>query len=73
MVKIPLIGDEKNKENGSSTHEVVDTAVGQIVNASGHRDQLQREYGFWGVCGLALNVDVAWLAIGVTLAVALRE
>lgn len=34
------------------------------LNASGHRDQLQRGYGFFSICGLALNVDVAWIALG---------
>lgn len=34
------------------------------VNASGHRDQLQRGYGFLSICGLAINVDVAWIALG---------
>lgn len=43
--------------------------IGQLldargVNASGHHDQLQRGYGFLSICGLALNVDVAWIALG---------
>ena len=37
---------------------------GEIVNASGHRDQLQRHYGIWSICGLALTIDNAWVALG---------
>ncbi len=43
---------------------------GDIVNASGHRDQLQRQYGLWSICGLALCIDNAWIAFGGSLSVA---
>ncbi|ORY16528.1 choline transport protein, partial [Clohesyomyces aquaticus] len=35
-------------------------------------DQLTRQYGLFGICGLALNIDNAWIALGgsVTLAIA---
>lgn len=40
---------------------------GTIVNASGHRDQLQRQYGLWSICGLALTINSAWIAFGGSL------
>ena len=43
---------------------------GTIVNASGHEDQLQRQYGLLAVCGLALCIDNAWIAFGGSLSVA---
>ena len=43
---------------------------GTIVNASGHRDQLQRQYGLLSICGLALTIDNAWIAFGGSLSVA---
>jgi len=43
---------------------------GTLVNASGHKDQLQRQYGLLSICGLALNIDNAWIAFGGTLSVA---
>lgn len=43
---------------------------GNIVNASGHKDQLQRQYGLLSICGLALNIDNAWIAFGGSLSVA---
>lgn len=46
---------------------------GTLVNASGHRDQLQRHYGFFSICGLALSVDNAWVAVGTSLNVAICE
>ena len=43
---------------------------GTIVNASGHRDQLQRQYGLLSICGLALTIDNAWVAFGGSLSIA---
>ena len=69
--------DEKKLKDGESaqviTPDVVKDAAnrstsivskeGAVVNASGHRDQLQRQYGLLSICGLALTIDNAWYAI----------
>lgn len=44
---------------------------GEIINASGHRDQLQRHYGLLAICGLALNIDNAWIAFGGSLSISI--
>lgn len=44
---------------------------GEIVNASGHRDQLTRHYGLISICGLALTIDNAWVALGGSIAVSI--
>lgn len=54
-----------------SGDDVVITLDGEIVNASGHRDQLSRQYGLLSICGLALTVDNAWVALGTSLAVSI--
>lgn len=41
--------------------DVAITLSGEVVNASGHRDQLSRQYGLLSICGLALTVDNAWI------------
>ena len=51
--------------------DVAITLNGEIVNASGHRDQLQRGYGLLSICGLALSVDNAWVALGTSLTIAI--
>jgi hypothetical protein len=50
-----------------------DISVGEVTfNASGHKDQLKRQYGVIALCALALNIDNAWVALGgsVTIAIA---
>ena len=44
---------------------------GEIINASGHRDQLQRHYGLLSICGLALTIDNAWVALAGSIAVSI--
>ena len=44
---------------------------GRVVNASGHPDKLQREYGVFSICALAINIDNAWEALGASLVVAI--
>ena len=62
---------EKNPLEELGQQDLVITATGEVINASGHRDQLQRGYGLLSICGLALTVDNAWVAIGTSLVVAI--
>jgi hypothetical protein len=47
------------------------TLDGSEVNASGHEDELQRQYSIWSLCGLALTIDSAWVALGGSLYISL--
>lgn len=53
-----------DKKDVSLGEQGFDVAVGQVVNASGHKDQLKRQYGLVAICALALTVDNAWIALG---------
>lgn len=60
------------KEFEEKRASIVSIENGVAINASGHRDQLKRQYGLLALCGLALNIDNAWIALGgsVTIAIA---
>ncbi|KAF7186907.1 Choline transport protein [Pseudocercospora fuligena] len=45
--------------------------TGISINASGHRDQLRRQYGLLSICGLALTIDNAWIAFAGSLQISL--
>ena len=57
-------------KNAANRRTSLVSKEGTVVNASGHRDQLQRQYGLLSICGLALTIDNAWIAFGGSLAVA---
>lgn len=44
---------------------------GAVVNASGYKDQLKRQYGLVGLAGIALTVDNAWIALGSSISVSI--
>ncbi|KAI0446439.1 amino acid transporter [Xylaria telfairii] len=44
---------------------------GVVINAAGYEDQLKRQYGFWGIVGIALTVDSAWAALGSSISVSI--
>jgi hypothetical protein len=46
---------------------------GELVNASGHKDQLRRQYGIWRICSLALTIDNAWVVLGGSIAIAISK
>ncbi|KAH0550941.1 hypothetical protein GP486_007694, partial [Trichoglossum hirsutum] len=56
---------------GEKDETIVGVVDGEEVNASGHKDQLQRQYSIWSLCGLALTIDNAWVALGGSLAIAI--
>jgi len=64
--------DEKRELDAGDNTRDANTSV-EILNASGHRDQLDRQYGILSICGMALTVDNAWVAIGTSLNVAICE
>jgi choline transport protein len=58
---------------GSQEEIVAAIRDGVVVNASGYRDQLKRQYSLVGLAGVALTVDNAWVALGSSISVSIRE
>jgi choline transport protein len=64
------IGEKLSVDKERRQSNVIDVLEGLAVNASGHEDELQRQYGIWSLCGLALTIDNAWVALGGSIIVA---
>ena len=63
---------EKIVDDVDRKPSVIVTA-GEMVNASGHPDQLKRHFGLLSICGLALTIDNAWVALGGSIAVSISQ
>jgi choline transport protein len=70
-IKKESLNEKQPNDDFGPGEDVAITLDGEIVNASGHRDQLQRGYGLLSICGLALSVDNAWVALGTSLTIAI--
>lgn len=61
----PELGDQSGDETVAAVQD------GTVINASGYRDQLKRQYGLLGLAGIALTVDNAWVALGSSISVSI--
>ena len=64
---------EKEKAAATSTLEAAPTLSHDAgpINASGHTQELQRNFGIFSIIGLAITSGNIWIALGGTLVVAL--
>lgn len=46
------------------------TEEGEIINVSGHVQELDRTFGFWSICSIGILSDNAWGAGGGALVIA---
>ncbi|PPJ56352.1 hypothetical protein CBER1_00643 [Cercospora berteroae] len=76
--RIPTMSINKRAEHTVPAHTSVEKSLatssvqpGTNVNASGHPDQLNRQYRTWEVCGLALTINNAWIAFAGSLQISL--
>jgi choline transport protein len=63
--------DLENAHDDTERKTSIISRLGHTVNASGHRDQLKRQYGLLSICGLALTIDNAWVALGGSITVSI--
>lgn len=61
---------DKEKEKPDTT-DVAAGELRELVNASGHVQELDRNFGFWSICAVSLMTDNAWSAGSGALTVAL--
>lgn len=65
--------DEVATDGGSEDETIAAVENGTVVNASGYKDQLRRQYGIVGLAGIALTVDNAWVALGSSISVSIGQ
>ncbi|KAK4229734.1 putative amino acid transporter [Podospora fimiseda] len=67
----PIPSSSSKIDGGSEDETVAAVENGVVVNHSGYRDQLKRQYGLLGLAGIALTVDNAWVALGSSISVSI--
>jgi choline transport protein len=58
---------EKRLESQLSGVEDETGPISELVNASGHKQEVDRNFGFFSICALSVCVDNAWAAGGGSL------
>lgn len=71
-LKKDTLEKSRPESGGQSEDETVAVVQeGSVLNASGYKDQLKRQYGLVGLAGIALTVDNAWIALGSSISVSI--
>lgn len=60
--------DKKNAPPG--VEDAQSLAPDELINTSGHVQELDRNFGLWSICSVALISDNAWAAGGGALVLA---
>ncbi|KAI9869736.1 MAG: hypothetical protein M1823_008969, partial [Watsoniomyces obsoletus] len=63
--------DSPSSEGASSQHNPPEYAANEVVNASGHVQELSRNFSLLSLAGVGLSVGNVWPAIGGSILVAL--
>ncbi|KAK3329462.1 amino acid/polyamine transporter I [Apodospora peruviana] len=68
-----MSADDKGRalDGGSEDETVLAVENGVVINASGYKDQLRRQYSLLGLAGIAVTVDNAWVALGSSISVSI--
>lgn len=61
---------DEEKKVPAAVDTVSDVTRGELVNVSGHMQELDRTFSIWSICGMAIMSDDAWAAGGATLVIA---
>ncbi|KAI5304567.1 hypothetical protein KEM56_006339 [Ascosphaera pollenicola] len=67
--------DHKEKEPSEKGPSNVsdDSLANAPINESGHKQELDRNFGLWNICGLALTSGNTWVALGGSITVAIYD
>lgn len=66
-----ITAQSSSPDGGSEDETVAAVDNGVVVNASGYHDQLKRQYSLFGLAGIAVTVDNAWVALGSSISVSI--
>jgi hypothetical protein len=59
--------NEKLPDPPLANAEVFSGELSDLVNSSGHKQELDRNFGIWSICAMGVCADSAWAAGGGSL------
>jgi hypothetical protein len=62
-----LQNTEKHPDAKLASEEVQSGEISDLVNTSGHKQELDRNFGLWSICSISVCTDNAWAAGGGSL------
>jgi choline transport protein len=53
-----------DKEEKHSLEAPDSEGIGEVINASGHKQELKRQFGLLSICSVGITTGNAWAALG---------
>lgn len=64
-MSIPSMNMQHDKDKKSSKLEAAITVgVGEVINASGHKQELERQFSLLPICAVGITTGNVWAALG---------
>lgn len=57
------MGLDKDEKHPQESHED-DVGVGEVINASGHKQELERQFSLLSICSIGITTGNVWAALG---------
>jgi hypothetical protein len=54
----------RNKDEKHSVEAADPVDVGEVINASGHKQELKRQFGLLSICAVSITTGNVWVALG---------
>jgi choline transport protein len=64
MVAVSSPNTQRDKHNMSSPEVGGSVGVGEVINASGHKQELKRQFGLLSICAVGITTGNVWTALG---------
>lgn len=65
--------DEKTKATAELSADDTNSNQGEMINASGHKQELERNFSLLSICAVAVTTGNTWIAQGGSLVAALAN
>jgi hypothetical protein len=65
--KMDHMTDIENLPPQATNDDEQGVVIAEIINVSGHVQELDRNFGFWSICAVSIVADNAWAAGGGSL------
>ncbi|KAF2676993.1 amino acid transporter [Lentithecium fluviatile CBS 122367] len=63
--------DDKKEQSTASQPSDDNVGVGEVLNASGHKQELERQFSLLSICSIGITTGNQWAALGGSIAIAL--
>jgi hypothetical protein len=63
-MSVPSLNVQRDKDRKSCLEAANAVGADEIINASGHKQELKRQFGLLSICAVGITTGNVWVALG---------